>query len=143
MGLNASVYKNKSHLPADPEIQDVQRDAITGELYYSDETERKYPQDFFKATSKRLGNIAQISALREEIEQTSGAIPDFLGSRVLYSPTHCGDVIEVADLDQLAAEIRLVSLKAGEQASTSLKCFVEDMSELISSARREQNPIVF
>jgi hypothetical protein len=86
MGLNASVYKNKSHLPADPEIQDVQRDAITGELYYSDQTERKYPQDFFKATSKRLGNIAQISALPEEIEQTSGAIPDFLGSRVLYSP---------------------------------------------------------
>jgi hypothetical protein len=112
-------------------------------LYYSDETERKYPQDFFKAISKRLGNIADISALREEIGHVSGSIPYILWSRVLYSATHSGDVIDVTDLDQLAAEIQVISLKAGEQASPSLKCFVADMTELICAARREQNPIVF
>ena len=143
MGLDATVYKNKTHLPSDPEIQDVQRDADTGELRYSDETERKYPQDFFKATSKRLGNIAEISALREEIELLSGAIPHILRSRVLYSATHAGDAIDVSDLDQLEAEIQLIRLKAGERASSSLNSFLQAVIELISSARREQNPIVF
>ena len=143
MGLDATVYKNKTHLPSDPEIQGVQRDADTGELYYSDETERKYPQDFFKATSKRLGNTAEISALREEIELLLGAIPHTLRSRVLYSATHAGDAIALSDLNQLEAEIHLIRLKTGAQASSSLKCFLDDLVELISSARREQNPIVF
>src|SRR5579862_4592271 len=97
MGLDAKVYKNKAHLPSDPEIQGVQTDPITGELYISDETERKYPRDFFEATSKRLGNIANIYALREEIERLTGSIPNILNSRVLYSATHSGDAIGVAD----------------------------------------------
>lgn len=105
--------------------------------------ERKYPPDFFKATSKRLGNIAGICDLREEIERFAGTIPNFLRSRVLYSATHCGDVIEVSELDQLETEIQLIRLKAGEQASPFLKCFLEDLTDLISIAKCEQNPIVF
>jgi len=46
MGLDASVYKNKQHLPPDPEIQNVERDALTGELYYSDETGEKISSGF-------------------------------------------------------------------------------------------------
>jgi|SRR5580700_6249338 hypothetical protein len=143
MGLDASVYKNKQHLPPDPDIQDVQRDALTGELYYSDETERKYSRDFFKATSKRLGNLASISALREEIERFMGTIPTILRSRVLYSALHAGDAIDVSDLDQLEAEIQMISLETGERASSLLKKFLQDMTELIRSARHEQNPIAF
>jgi hypothetical protein len=143
MGLDATVYKNKAHLPSDPEIQGAQIDPTTGELYYADELERKYPPDFFKATNKRLGNIANVYALREEIEHLTGTIPNILRSRVLYSATHAGDVVDVADLDQLESEIQLIRSKAGERASSFLKHFLEDLIELISSARSEQNPIVF
>jgi hypothetical protein len=143
MGLDASVYKNKQHLPPDPEIQGVQRDALTGELYYTDETERKYSRDFFNATSKRLGNLTSIPRLREEIERFMGTIPTILRSRVLYSATHAGDAIDVSDLDQLEAELQMISLETGERASSSLKTFLEDMTELIRSARHEQNPIAF
>jgi hypothetical protein len=68
-------------------------------LLCSDDVERKYPLDFFEANSKRLGNVSNISALREELEIAAGAIPSFLRSRVLYSATHSGDVIAVSELD--------------------------------------------
>jgi hypothetical protein len=143
MGLDAVVYKSKAHLPSDPEIQDVQADPDTGQLYCSDEVERRYPRGIFKANGKRLGNSANISALRKEIELSTGAIPKILASRILYSATHSGDVIDVSDLDQLETEIQMVRLKAGEGSSSFLRYFLTDLTDLISSARHEHNPIVF
>jgi hypothetical protein len=143
MGLDAVVYKSKAHLPSDPEIQDVQTDQATGELLCSDDVLKKYPENFFEANSKRLGNVTNIAALREEIELVAGTIPSFVGSRVLYSATHCGDVIAAADLDQLESELQMIRLKAGDRSSVFLRCFIQDLTDLISSARSQRNPIVF
>jgi hypothetical protein len=143
MGLDAVVYKNKAHLPPAPEIQDVQTDPATGELFCSDDVVKKYPQDFFEANSKRLGNVTNIAALRDEIELVAGTIPSLLRSRVLYSATHSGDVIAVSDLDQLESELRMIRLKTSDRSSAFLRCFVQDLTDLISTARSERNPIVF
>jgi hypothetical protein len=143
MGLDAVVYKHKLHLPADPEIQGLRVDPDTGELSCSDDMMKEYPQDFFQAKSKRLGNVSNISTLREEIEVAAGTIPSLLRSRVLYSATHSGDVIALSELDQLESELQMVRLKSGEQSSSFLQCFLQDLTELIASARAERNPIVF
>ena len=84
-----------------------------------------------------------IAALREEIELVAGTIPSFLRSRVLYSATHSGDVITVADMDQLESELQLIRLKTSDRSSVFLRCFLQDLTDLISSARSECNPIVF
>src|ERR1700730_10874101 len=141
MGLDAVVYKNKLHLPSDPEIQGVRANPATGELLCSEDMVKKYSLDFFQANSKRLGNVSNISALREEIEVAAGTIPNFLRSRVLYSATHSGDVIAVSELDQLESELQMIRLKRGEQSSSFLRCFLKDLTELIASARSERNPI--
>jgi len=143
MGLDAVVYKSKAHLPSDPRVQDAPADPDTGQLHCSDEVERMYPVGFFEANSKRLGNVANVSDLRDEIEHSAGTIPSVLASRVLYSATHSGDVINVSDLDQLEAEVQIVRLKAGTGSSPFLRCFLENLTDLISTARREHNPIVF
>jgi hypothetical protein len=44
-----------------------------------------------------------------------------------------GKIDDVSDLDQLEAEIPLIRLKAGERASSSLKSFLEAVTELISN----------
>jgi len=72
-----------------------------------------------------------------------GTIPILVRSRVLYSALHAGDAIAVSDLDQLEDELLLISTEAGERASSSLKTFIQDMTELICTARYEQNPIAF
>ena len=143
MGLDAVVYKHKLHLPSDPEIQRVRTDPTTGELFCSDDMVEKYPLDFFQANSKRLGNVSDISALREEIELAAGTIPNFLRSYVLYSATHSGDVIAVSELDQLESELQTIRLKSGVQSSSFLRCFLQDLTDLIATARSERNPIVF
>ena len=82
MGLDAVVYKNKLHLPSDPEIQRVHIDPATGELLCSDDVAKKYPRDFFESNSKRLGNVTSISCLREEIELVAGTIPSLVQSHL-------------------------------------------------------------
>jgi hypothetical protein len=143
MGLDAVVYKNKMHLPSDPEIQGVRTDPVTGELFCSDDVVKKYPLDFFQAKSTRLGNVNNISALREEIELVAGTVPSILRSRILYSATHSGDVIAASDLDHLESELQMIKLKTSEQSSSFLRGFLQDLTDLIFSARCERNPIVF
>jgi hypothetical protein len=61
---------------------------------------------------------------------------------VLYSGSHCDDVISLDQLDELVREVKLV--EAGPKPLPScLQGFLEQMSTLITTARKEQNPIVF
>jgi hypothetical protein len=66
-----------------------------------------------------------------------------LQTRVLYSGSHSGDVIEFELLPDLESEIReLLSrdrLKLSDHAAT----FLKGMLELVEVAKTEKNPIVF
>lgn len=93
------------------------------------------------ALHKRLGNASLIGWIAEEafplLEQDS-----VLLSKVLYSGTHSGDGIGLEDLDKLESEIKILR-ENPSGSSSALENFLNDMSDLISTAREEGTGIVF
>jgi hypothetical protein len=81
-----------------------------------------------------------VSALREEATQLVGS-DSTLVQKVLYSGTHSGDAIARKSVSDLAAE--LDSVKKTKQFSPEFRLFLESFEDLISVAKREENPIVF
>jgi hypothetical protein len=112
----------------------------TGEIYFeNNELSRKY-QHQLKAADYRLGNIAEISALREEVARL--VAPDSLIlQKVLCTATHSGDTLPVEFLPRLLAELNSIS-NSGQQ-SRELQCFVSSLQKLVRAAQSEGNPIVF
>ncbi|HEY1800307.1 MAG TPA: hypothetical protein VGG46_05165 [Terriglobales bacterium] len=142
MGLDACVYKNKANLPFDVDALGASFDPATGEYFFEDvELDRKYPHEAFKAISRRLGNIAAIAELREEL---AGVLDNnsVVMSKVIYSGSHAGDFLPLALLASLESELSAINeyQKHGSELITE---FVANMRELIAAARREGNPIVF
>ena len=129
MGLNAIVYKNAS-APKGTE----------GASAYQEETLEN--ADPLPAIHTRLGNASMIASLAEEVSQldTSTSI---LSDKVLYSGSHSGDTVDVADLEKLQSEIEAIGKMTGRNRSAALETFLREMSKLIKTAREEQNPIVF
>jgi len=87
VGLDAVVYRNREHLEMGSDNARANMAQQTGEVYFEDnQLSRKY-QHKVEAVAHRLGNVAEISALREE---ASGLIdPEcFVIRKVLYSGTH-------------------------------------------------------
>jgi len=112
----------------------------TGEVYFeNDQLSRKYQRQL-EAVEHRLGNIAEISALREEAARLIQPESIVL-QKVLYSGTHSGDTIPVQSLSSLAAEIN--SINNASHQSPELRRFVSSLEELIRAAKDEGNPIVF
>jgi hypothetical protein len=109
-------------------------------VYFEDpKLDRKYlPKR--EAVSHRLGNIAAISILSDELSKLIGS-ESFLERKVLYSGTHSGDFIPVRDLDQLSAELGRV--RTAGHSSPLMQEFVTALEELIQAAKEEGNPIVF
>lgn len=91
-----------------------------------------------------LGNIALIAVLRQELSCRPESYPLLLG-RVLYSGTHAGDYIDVADLEALEKEVALLSRHICQDASHAP--YVDDiwkkMKELVECALQVRKPISF
>jgi hypothetical protein len=138
MGLNAVVYKNIKNLKLGLDEERVRLVPETGELYFeSEQLSRKYQ---LEATEHRLGNTAEISALREEAVRLIGP-ESVVVKRVLYSGTHSGDAIPVESVSSLAAEVS--SIHNASQLSVEFRRFIDAMKELVRVAKEEGNPIVF
>ena|SRR5213594_3504362 len=113
MGLNAIVYKTA---------------AETGES--------------LPAIHKRLGNASMVSWIANQVSSLD-AETSILSDKVLYSGSHSGDSIDVEDLDELQDEINIIREKTEKTKNEALKTFLEDMTELIKTAKEQQTPIVF
>jgi hypothetical protein len=64
---------------------------------------------------------------------------------VLYDGTHCGDFLDRADVENVAAETELVHTMhfANSDEENLIRTFETQMAELIQAARSVGNPIVF
>jgi hypothetical protein len=139
MGLNAVVYKNRKNLPPEIAALPLETDSLTGEVYSVDDV-RIEPRKV-DALHKRLGNIAQIGHLRKIL--SSGIDVPLLLSAVLQDGSHCGDVISVSQLPELQNELNLIGARPDLSQQEDISIFLQDMTELLQAAQREQNPIVF
>jgi predicted acyltransferase (DUF342 family) len=140
VGLSAVVYKNKKHIDLgnDKELAEVV--LSTGEIYFqNNQATRKYAAQL-RAVECRLGNVAEIAAVREEASRFV-ASESVLLREVLYSGTHSGDVVSVQDIALLSSEIS--SIGNARQASPELRSFARLLGELVRAAQNERNPIVF
>lgn len=93
---------------------------------------------------KRIGNIALVSALREELERLPDRFPVIL-SRVLYNGTHCGDFLSLELVEQVSIELqRLLEFRCTDSTrSVFMQEFAAQMTELVDSALRIGKPIAF
>jgi hypothetical protein len=140
VGLNAVVYRNRGHLKLGSDEDLVRLVPETGEVYFeSEQLSRKY-RNQLEAVEHRLGNTAEISALREEAVRLIGP-ESVIVQTVLRSGNHSGDAIPVESIPSLAAEVN--SIQNATQQSPELQHFIDSLKELIRAARDEENPIVF
>lgn len=138
MGLDAVVYLKREFV-APPHPEAVRIDEDTGEVYYP--VEANLRDDFVsEAINIRLGNIAEIGGLRHELCTADNDIPLICG-KILYSGSHAGDKIDLAEIDELANEV--ARLRMREELSWSANLFLNRMERLIAAARAQGNPIVF
>jgi hypothetical protein len=146
MGLDAVVYKRLEEvaIPQTIDLDLVRVDEYTGEVYLDNDMSGLTPEAV-QATHRRLGNIALISALHDEVNKLLAGFSSesLILSKVLYDGTHCGDIIPRDQIDTLQREINLVRGIAGTGASPELQEFLSDMEELASASERHGNPIVF
>jgi hypothetical protein len=85
-----------------------------------------------------------IAWLSERVASALASIPNpLLITKVLYSGTHSGDVLNASDLPQLQREIQMVKENAGGPAALEIQQFLGDIEELIRAAQEQGNPIVF
>ena len=140
MGLDAVVYRNRKHIEMGGDDENAIVEPITGEVYFED---RKLSRKYYRqreAVTHRLGNIAAIAELNDEVVRLIGSESVTVG-RILYSGTHSGDTIALKDLPKLSAELRAISQYG--HGSPLLLEFVGAMEELIQAANCEDNPMVF
>lgn len=140
MGLDAVVYRNRNNLQLGVDDRLARFVPDTGETYFDDDAASRRHSQQREALYIRLGNIAMISALREEIADILGS-DSILYQKVVYSDSHSGDFIPIDQLGRLAEETTLIR-KSGKQ-SGDLRDFLESIDELTEAALREKNPIVF
>jgi hypothetical protein len=141
MGLDAVVYRNVANINLGEDRRSANVDPETGEVYFEEqETARKHQGKLLPAAESRLGNVAEISALSDEITRLLGPHSSVC-DQVLYSGSHSGDMIPTSGLPALAAEIE--RLRRLGSASQALLLFLKKLETLIGAALTERNPIVF
>ncbi len=138
MGLDAIVFRQLSSLRAQYGTDLSLVDAETGEVDLVPLRLRD-PQAAALAVHYRFGNIAAIAHLREIVADILMDPDSELQTRVLYSGSHSGDVIEASAFGQIRKELEVLrSVSAPE-----IVAFVAGLDALIACAEREGNPIVF
>ena len=141
MGLDAYVYRNRTRLPFDPFTPGVSIDGRTGVIDFDDPDLYHRFGDVVVAIHRRLGNVAKINQLDEELQRITPTAVPIIRNTVLGSGAHCGDLIEVVQLEALEQELNL--LAAVPAASRHIHDFLGQMRELVAASRSEGNPIYF
>jgi hypothetical protein len=140
MGLDAVVYRNRKDIRLGRDEQFAQCDPERGEVYFENDGLSRKHRAKLMASKHRLGNIAEISALREEAIRMTGS-DSIIVLKVFYSGTHCGDAIPLKSLPALSAELVSI-LKAGKHPPEFAQ-LANCLQDLIHTANAERNPIVF
>jgi hypothetical protein len=146
MGLDAVVYMNVNNLSwiDDEDKNKLLLEAETGEVYFDvPELISKYLEKDFTAIRKRLGNAANVAALKSEISLAFGNSPSILRDKILYSASHCGDQIGLEMLKDLEAEIDFVRNQSCGSGKSLLEEFLMNMGDLVKAAKEQRQPIVF
>ena len=92
----------------------------------------------------RIGNLAQVGLLRNELEREAASFPILL-TKVLYSGTHGSDYLTLADIGEVRVELeRLGSFVCLRQRNQEyIDCFCRQMLELVEAAATIGKPISF
>jgi len=143
MGLDAYVYRNRTRLAFDPSVPGVSIDDRTGLIDFDDPELYRRFADHVVARHYRLGNVALVSQLHDEISGTTAVHLPIIREKVLGDGTHCGDFIELSRLDALEHELDLLAAATARSRSPYVDDFLLHMRELVRAARAENNPIYF
>jgi len=138
MGLDATVFRNVRDLERVAGQGRFDVDAATGEATPTAGLSVDLPDSAYIAADERLGNLAQVTHLREIAEGLLSA-DSLLVRQVLYSGSHCGDCIALDELPQLKRELNVLR----SQQHADVVAFVAVMLALVNAAETELNPIVF
>ncbi len=133
------MYKNIKNVEIHTGKTQIKIDSETGEIYFDDPTFYKfYKKGDFEAISERIGNISEVSFLREEVINLLGT-ESYLLKYVLFEGTASGVVIKESDLGLIEPE--LLKLKS-YSLSQEMRQLIAKMTKLIAEARIQKNPIV-
>jgi hypothetical protein len=144
MSLSALVYRSRTTLNIDMESLGAVRDDRTGEYYFtSSEHDGKFPREAFIAREFWIGNVMSVAELREELRAITKIDASLLLEKCLYSGSHSGDVIELALLPALEHEVRELLHRQRTKLSQYFIEVLDGILELIETAKKENNPIVF
>lgn len=143
MGLDATVYRNRKNLPTHLRER-VTSDPESAEIHFRDAAEvRLFDSSQLEAWHERIGNIALVAFIREEIAKAFGQQESLLSRTVVYSGSHAGDCIAFSKINQLSHEIDELERMTVSSRSAELTAFIEQMRKLIAAENREGNGIVF
>jgi hypothetical protein len=143
MSLTALVYRSRARITIPVESLGAVKDDRTGEYYFpTSEHDGKFPPEDFIAREFWIGNVTGVAELRQDLAELISS-DSLLQTKVLYSGSHSGDIIEVALLPVLEEEIQNLLNTKRLRLSEHDAAFLKGMLELIEVAKTEQNPIVF
>jgi hypothetical protein len=91
-----------------------------------------------------IGNLALVGLLREELKRESEKFPTLI-EKILYSGTHAGDYLSLADVFDLQVELKALAEFAAsdEKKQVYVEGFRLQMQELIGAALSVGKPISF
>src|SRR5215467_10668947 len=105
MGLDAAVYRNLKDLP-EYLRERVTVDPESGEISFRDISDYQlFGLPKLKAWLERIGNIAMVAFIREEVAKAFGNQESLLSKKVVYSGSHAGDHIPFSQIADLGREV--------------------------------------
>jgi len=137
MGLDAVVYRNGGSVSGIYGGGVFESDSTTGEAVPKEGVAGEIPEEVLVASRQRIGNVDQVGFLRQEVQRLLG--DSVLTCKVLYSGSHSGDVVAVAEFPKLRRELDVLK----RRRDVRLDSFLEAMDSLLAAGEAEQNPIVF
>jgi hypothetical protein len=138
MSLVAVVFKNRHQIEPELLARITGVDSQTGQVLF-DLAGPHVPLDHTLAIRRDLGNVAQIGAWHGEVRAVLGQGNSVVLDRVLYSGSHCGDVIALADMTTLGREID--ELERAQKPEMSI--LLSSLRDIVTISREVGNPIVF
>ena len=165
MGLDATVWCNcietgklKTPHPF-PELlivdksgrPDINSDDIEKEMAHDEwQSSSSCEHDECMLAGHYLGNISLVAGLRDWVEKLSDDADvgyPVLRFGVIYSGSHCGDFLNIDDVENLKAEILQLKSRSFSVLETEevqyLQEFLEQMDELIEASLLVNKPIAF
>ncbi len=88
----------------------------------------------------RIGNAALVAYIKDEIE-TIYPEARVLLEKVLYSGSHCGDILEMKDVRRALEEIEIIM--SFDLKDEDLNRFISEFGSLTRRAITENKPITF